>query len=137
MQNLGFLGNGVGWDGVFLINVFRDFLPFYTHDGQRQNRAHHGYILDVGHECTEEGADPPCVREKRCQLKIQKNEFGIKLYKICVNLNDLTLSMVRYTCTMKNIQLFFFSDSLENCPYATVKTYIIATVKISQTGLSN
>lgn len=59
-------------DWGFLINLFQNFWPFYAHDGQGQNRAHHGNVLDVGHGCTQKGANPPCVGEKSRQLK-QKN----------------------------------------------------------------
>lgn len=60
------------------------------------------------------------------------------MYKICVNWNDFTLlgiGAMHVRHEEDSIILFF--RPLENCPYATVKTYIIATVKISQTGLSN
>lgn len=67
----------------------------------------------------------------------KKNEFGIQLYKICVNWNDFILGIGAIHMRHEENKIILFSDPLENCPYATVKTYIIATVKISQTGLSN
>lgn len=54
-----------GWTGAFWSIYFKIVWPFYAHDGQGQNRAHHGNVLDVGHGRTQEGPDPPCVGEKR------------------------------------------------------------------------